>query len=48
MTKKDARAKLEKNGYKVVGSMQGGYIATKGQRSYKADSLNGLIEKIFG
>jgi hypothetical protein len=27
MTKKAARAKLESNGYKVVGLMQGGYIA---------------------
>ena len=48
MTRKAARAKLENNGYKVVGSMQGGYIATKGQRSYKADTRNGLIQKIFG
>ena len=48
MTKKDARAKLENKGYKVLGSLQGGYIATKGQRTYKADTLNGLIKKIFG
>ena len=48
MEKITARTKLETNGYKVVAFMQGGYIATKGQRSYKADTLNGLIEKIFG
>jgi|LakMenEpi03Aug12_release.lakeMendotaPanAssembly.Ray.scaffolds.fasta_scaffold724126_1 hypothetical protein len=47
MTRKAARTKLESNGYKIAGSMQGGYIATKGQRSYKAETLNGLINKIF-
>ena len=45
MTKKDARTKLENSGYKVTGSMQGGYLATKGQRTIKAETLNGLIKK---
>lgn len=47
MTKQGARLKLLKSGYVVVGSMQGGYIATKGSRSYKAETLNGLVKKIF-
>lgn len=47
MTIEAARTKLENHGYKVVGSMQGGYIATKSQRSYKAHTVNGLIQKIF-
>ena len=47
MTKKDARAKLEKHGYKIISTMQGNVIATKGQRTYKAETLNGLIKKIF-
>ena len=47
MTKKAARNKLEKHGYKVITLMQGGYIAKKFQRSYKADTLNGLVKIIF-
>jgi len=39
--------KLIKQGYKVTSLMQGGYIATKGQRSYKSNSINGLLKLIF-
>ena len=48
MKKEDARSKLENKGYKVVALMQGGYIAKKGSRLYKAETLNGLIKIIFG
>lgn len=47
MTKQAARSKLEKRGYKVIALMQGGYIAKKHQRSYKSETLNGLIKQIF-
>jgi hypothetical protein len=48
MTKKRAQQKLEKAGYKVVFSMNtGNVIASKGQRTYKSESLNGLIKQIF-
>ena len=46
MTKDDCRKKLESHGYKVVRTSQG-YLATKGQRTYKAETLNGLVKKIF-
>ena len=47
MTKKAAINKLEKYGYKVITLIQGGYIAKKFQRTYKSDTLNGLIKIIF-
>lgn len=47
MTKKAARNKLEKQGYEIITLMQGGYMAKKFQRTYKADTLNGLIKIIF-
>jgi hypothetical protein len=47
MSKTQARAKLERNGYKVITCMSGNYIAQKGQRTYMAQSLNGLIKLIF-
>lgn len=42
-----ARQKLTNAGYSITASMQGGYIATKGQRTYKSNSINGLIKLIF-
>jgi len=47
MTKEAAQKKLEKAGYTVLFCMSGAIIARKGQRSYQADSLNGLIKQIF-
>ncbi len=46
MTQNDARKKLEKAGYKVVYSGRG-YMATKALRTFRADTLNGLVNKIF-
>ena len=48
MTKKAAMEKLKINGYCVHAFMQGGYIAKKNGRSYKADTLNELVNMIFG
>lgn len=42
-----AKLKLEKNGYKVITCMQGGYIAKKNNVTVMADTINGLIKKIF-
>ena len=42
-----ARKKLEANGYKVVSVINGGYMAIKGQRTYSAYSIGGLINQIF-
>ncbi len=47
MKKQSAIAKLENNGYKVTFVMNGKVIATKGQRSYTANSVNGLVKQIF-
>ena len=47
MKKQQAQAKLEKKGYKVSATMQGLYVATKGQQKYVAETINGLIKLIF-
>lgn len=47
MTKQSAIKKLEKKGYKVTFSMQGKVLASKGNNSYMANSVNGLLKKIF-
>jgi len=47
MTKANAIKKLNANGYKVTTTMTGSVIATKGQQSYVATSLNSLIKKLF-
>jgi len=46
MTKTAARTKLDNLGYKIVTCMSGGYIATKGQRTYTSSTLNGLVKII--
>ena len=47
MTKDECRKKLKNAGYSVSHNTSGSYFAVKGQRTYKADSLNGLVNKIF-
>jgi hypothetical protein len=47
MKKQTAIAKLEKAGYRVTFTTSGNVIATKGQRSYTAKSVNALINQIF-
>lgn len=47
MKKEQAIKKLENAGYKVTFSMQGKVIASKGQRRYAAESVNGLVKIIF-
>lgn len=47
MRKSIAISKLEKNGYKLISCMEGGYIAKKNNISITASSINGLITKIF-
>lgn len=47
MKKSTAIEKLEKAGYKVISCMDGGYIAKKNNVSISANSINGLIKKIF-
>lgn len=47
MTKEAIRNKLERRGYKVVGQMGGGYMASKSGRSYKAGTLGALYKLIF-
>jgi hypothetical protein len=47
MTKAAAKKKLERKGYEITFCMSGAIIARKGQRSYQANSLNGLIKQIF-
>ncbi len=47
MTKQTAITKLENAGYRVVFTTSGNVIATKGQRSYTAASVNGLVKQIF-
>jgi hypothetical protein len=48
MTTAAAINKLSKNGYKVVFNMSGSVVATKGQKTYREQSINKLIKKIFG
>ena len=45
---KDLRQQLVDAGYKVTALMQGGYMASKGQRTYKAETIEGLHEQILG
>jgi uncharacterized protein YaaQ len=47
MTTEQLRTQLEKKGYKVTTLMQGGYIAKKGQQTYKADSITELYNILF-
>jgi len=47
MTTQQLRTQLEKKGYKVSTLMQGGYIAKKGQQTYKADTITKLHNIIF-
>jgi hypothetical protein len=47
MTKNAAMTKLIANGYKVTWLYQGGCIASKRGISYKAETINGLINIIF-
>ena len=47
MKKQTAIAKLEKAGYRITFTTSGNVIATKGQRSYTAESVNGLVKQIF-
>jgi biotin operon repressor len=47
MTKEAARKKLEKNGYKIISILNGGYIAQKNSRTYIAETINGLLKKVF-
>lgn len=47
MTTQQLRSKIESKGYKVSTLMQGGYIAKKGQQTYKADSITNLYNQIF-
>ena len=47
MTKKDAKKRLESKGYHLTYNASGTITATKGQKRYTTDSLNGLIKKIF-
>ena len=41
------RTKLEKHGYKVTRCFSNKVLASKGQRTYVADSLNSLYKQIF-
>ena len=43
-----AQQKLENKGYKVVFTMSGKVIASKGSHSYTADSVTALCKKILG
>jgi hypothetical protein len=47
MTKTRMRKSLENNGYKVTLVMHRCYFATKGQQTYKADTITGLYKLIF-
>jgi hypothetical protein len=47
MKKQTAIAKLENAGYRVTFTTSGNVIATKGQRSYTAKSVNALVNQIF-
>jgi hypothetical protein len=47
MTKQRAIQKLYAAGYKVTFCTSGNVIASKGQRSYKAATINSLIKIIF-
>lgn len=47
MTKELIRKRLERAGWKVTHDMCGMYIAHKCNRTYKADTLNGLYKQIF-
>jgi biotin operon repressor len=47
MTKQQLRTQLENKGYKVSTLMQGGYIAKKGQQTYKAATITELARIIF-
>ena len=47
MTTQSILTKLEKNGYKVTFTMTGNVIASKGNQSYSANSLNALKTKLF-
>lgn len=47
MTTQQIRTKIESKGYKVSTLMQGGYIAKKGQQTYKADTITELARIIF-
>ena len=46
MTKEQARKKLKARGYSVS-TTANGYIAKKGQKTYSAETLNGLCKKLF-
>lgn len=41
------KTKLEKQGYKVTRCFSNKVLATKGQRTYAADSFNSLYKQIF-
>jgi len=47
MKKESILKRLQSKGFKVVHTFEGNYIATKGQQSYKAGSLNQLYKLIF-
>jgi biotin operon repressor len=47
MTTQQQRTHLEKKGYKVSSLMQGGYIAKKGQQTYKAETIAELYNILF-
>jgi biotin operon repressor len=47
MTTQQQRTQLEKKGYKVSSLMQGGYIAKKGQQTYKAETIAKLYNILF-
>ncbi len=47
MTQAAAVNKLKKAGYKVTFAVQGGVMATKGQNTYRAETINQLIKRIF-
>ena len=49
MTTAQATKKLENKGYKVTFSMSSTLVmATKNQRTYKANGVNELVKKILG
>lgn len=47
MKKETILKQLQNKGFKVVHTFEGNYIATKGQQSYKAGSLNELYKLMF-
>ena len=47
MTKQTAQQKLGTAGYRVVFTISGKVMATKGQRTYTAASINALVRQIF-